>query len=234
MDTDLVSGGFYVTRLLRRPDGLAKRAPLPEWLLTLSSCLTELLPDAWALEWSSSSQAERVLAIEKLGIPSQSLGALVTFATKAFDQGKLGWPCVWQSLAAAQAIKATFAETNSSLVIVELGVPRDFAEKLVVAFAPAPGEGEPGLYLRLKSQARLDDSGIPVGWEPLGAEVGGSYHSWLCNDLQDEGLARHGIAPGPFGLLSNEKDARAIVALIEDGLGAEPVPWFPGFFRRFD
>jgi hypothetical protein len=26
MDSELVSGGFYVTRLLRRPDGLAKRA----------------------------------------------------------------------------------------------------------------------------------------------------------------------------------------------------------------
>lgn len=234
MDTDLVSAGFYVTRVLRRPDGLAKQAALPEWLITLSSCLTEFLPDTWALQWSSSSQAERVEAIEKLGVDSDSLDALVSFATEAFNRGELGWPCVWQSLAAARAVKANFAETNSTLVILELGVPRDYAEKLLVELAPKLGEGTSGLCLRLESRSRLADSGVPIGWEPLGVERGGSYHSWLCNGLQDHGLAQLGIAPGAFGLLPTERDARALVALIENGLGAEPVPWFPGVLRRLE
>jgi hypothetical protein len=234
MDTDLVSGGFYVTHLLQRPDGLAKLAPLPEWLLTLSDCLTELLPNAWALEWSSSSQAEREQAIGELGIASEKLGALMTFATEAFDQGALGWPCVWQSLAAARAVKASFAEADPTLVILELGVPMDYADKLLVELAPTHGEGKSGFYLRLESRARLDDGGVPVGWEPLGVEAGGSYHSWLCNGLQDHALAQLGIIPGAFGLISTPHEARGIVTLIEGGLGAEPVPWFPGLLRRFE
>lgn len=234
MATDLVSGGFYVTHLLRRPDGLAKQAPLPEWLLTLSSCLTEFLPDTWALEWVSCSHEERLEAMEKLGLPAESLSALMSFATEAFNREELGWPCVWQSLAAARAVKAGFAQTDSAMVIVELGVPVDYAEKLLADIAPEDGLGKPGFYARLESRTPLHDAGVVVGWEPLGVESGDSYHSWLCNHLQDAGLARLGITPGPFGLLPAEGDARGIVALIEGGLGAEPVPWFPGVLRRFD
>lgn len=234
MAADLISGGFYVTRLLRRPDGLAKQAPLPERLLTLSSCLTALLPDVWALEWSSCSHAERVRAMEKLGIAPEHLAALMRFATEAFDRGELGWQCVWHSLAAARAIKTRFAETNSSLVVLELGVPIDYVEKLLVALAPTDGVEKSGFYLHIESRARLDESGISVGWEPLGAEREGSWHSWLCNGLQDQALARLGAAPGAFGLLSTEEEARGLVALVEGGLGAEPASWFPGLLRRFD
>jgi hypothetical protein len=234
MLSELVSGGFYVTRLLTRPDGLQHEAPLPEQLLTLSSCLTEFLPAEWALEWSSCSPAERVEAIEKLGITSEHLAPLTTWATAAFNRGDLGWPCVWQSLEAARSIKSTFAGTNSRLVIVELGVSKDCAERLVEELAPKPREGESGVYSRLKSSAPLSDEGASVGWEPLGMNGSGTYHSWLCNGLQDDCLAQLGVAPGPLGLLALEKDARALIALIEQGLGAEPGFWFPGLLRRFD
>lgn len=234
MASELVSGGFYVTRLLERPAGLMQQAPLPERLLTLSDCLTQFLPHAWALEWSSGTDAERLKAAEELGIAAESLAPLMRWVTDAFDHGDLGWPCVWQSLAAARAVKSRFASANSSLVIVELGVPKDYVDGLLAEIAPQSREGASGLYLRLESPTPVSGEGVSVGWEPLGTDDGAGYHSWLCNGLQDDGLAQLGITPGPFGLLALEKDARALVGLIEQGLGAEPVLWFPGLLRRFD
>src|SRR5262245_13644754 len=95
-----ISGGFYVVRLLDRPAGLGA-ALLPERLLTLSSCLTQFFPDAWAFQGTSFSTDERAAAMRKLGLDPERLPALVSETTAASASGELGWPCVWRSLDAA-------------------------------------------------------------------------------------------------------------------------------------
>jgi hypothetical protein len=227
----LVSGGFFVTRFLRRPDGLGE-APLPDRILTLSPCLTEFLPEAWAIGWASCSDADRVAAGEKLGLAAAAIPAFLRSMTDALARGDLGWPCVWQSFAAAQAAVAQWGGSPTEFLVLELGVPGDVAEELLVELAPRSGEGETGLYSRLKANAPLHDAGVPIGWELLGIEASDSFHSWLCNSLHRDAANRLGIRPGAFGLLSTEADARAVLGLIEDGLGAEPVPWFVGLLSR--
>ena len=59
MRPDLVSGGFYITRAIARP-GWPGDDLLPERILTLSKCLTELVPDWWAWDWSSAWLALRL------------------------------------------------------------------------------------------------------------------------------------------------------------------------------
>lgn len=209
-------------------------ALLPERLLTLSSCLTNFFPDAWAIEWASYSEAERIAAAAKVGIRANDLPALISFATGALDSGRLGWPCVWQSSSAALAAVTKFDCSPTDLAILELGIPVDVVEELLGELAPEPHEGEHGLYTRLRMGEPLDAAATRVGWELLGVEHGGEFHSWLCNSLQDALAAATGAKPGPFGLLETESDARALDALIANGLGAEPVPWFPGLISRLE
>ncbi len=105
---------------------------------------------------------------------------------------------------------------------------------LLRELSPAPGEAESGLFAKLKTAASTQASGVALGWELLGVETGGDYHSWLCNAIQDDALHRLGVRPGAFGLLESELQARAVHALITSGIGAEPVPWFPGLLSRLD
>ena len=233
MKTRLVSGGFYVARIVNRPREMSD-VMLPDRLLTLSSCLTDFFPDAWAIEWASYSEAQRIAAAAKVGLRANDLPALIRFATDALESGQLGWPCVWQSSAAALESVARFDCSPVELAILELGIPIDVVEELLAELAPKPREGEPGLYTRLRRGEPLDAAGTPVGWELLGLEHGGEFHSWLCNSLQDALAAATGAKPGPFGLLETEEDARALDALIANGLGAEPVPWFPALISRLD
>jgi hypothetical protein len=232
-ETRLVSGGFYVARIVSRPPGMIN-ALLPERLLTLSSCLTDFFPDAWAIEWASYSEADRIAAAAKVGVRANDLSALIRFATGALDDGRLGWPCVWQSSSAALTAVTKFGCSPAEFAILELGIPVDIVEELLRELAPKPCEGEHGLYTRLRMGEPLDAAATPVGWELLGVEHGGEFHSWLCNSLQDALAAATGAKPGPFGLLATENDARTLDALIANGLGAEPVPWFPGLISRLE
>lgn len=207
---------------------------LPDVLLSLSSCFAEFLPDAWAVSWVACSDVERVSAMSKLGIPLAQLPSLLRFMTDALDRGDLGWPCTWRSLAAAQRAKATFASHVSDFLIVELGVPKDLVDGLLSALAPGPNEGETGIYSQLRARTRVVSQGQPLGWEVLGAEVGGSYHSWLCNGLHEEAAKRLALAPGAYGLLPTQEQARDLLRLIDQGIGAEPVPWFLGLLQQLD
>ena len=119
-------------------------------------------------------------------------------------------------------------------VVLELGVPEDAAAMLLAELAPRPGETACGFLKKLISASSLESPSVPLGWEVLGAEDGGSFHSWLCNSLQDDASAKLNVKPGPLALLAAEDDAAAIVQLIESGLGAEPVPWFRGLISRIE
>jgi hypothetical protein len=151
---------------------------------------------------------------------------VVRYATDALAGGELGWPCVWKSLDAARAAAKTFGLDSDVFAILELGIPVDEVGGLLAALAPGPSEGSTGIHACLQQAIPLHEHGAVAGWELLGAEHGGDFHSWLCNSLQDEAARQLGIAPGAFGLLQSEKDARAVMDLIAGGVGAEPVPWF--------
>ena len=227
----LISGGFYVTRFLEKPAGLDDI--LPDRLLTLSSCLTEFLPDAWAFRWASDPDSEAVAALGKLGLSPDLLPIIRELVDSASASGELGWPNVWQSLPAAKAVLAIPGIAGREFHVFELGVPEDLLPSVLDALAPTSGAVASGLFTKLSSVIPLDESGTPLGWELLGVEDGGSCHSWLCNGIQkDDAVRRLGIQPGSLGLLQSEQHARAVDRLIQDGLGAEPVPWFPGYLSQ--
>lgn len=230
---ELVSGGFYITRNIARPCGLGD-ALLPQSLLTLSSCLTELVPDCWALEWVSCSEEERLAECAKIGLAKELLPSFLRLASDAFNRGDLGWPCVWQSSSAARAALAAPLKLSTDFMVFELGVPREEAAKLLAELAPPAGDGECGLLTRLKAGRSVDPRAVALGWEVLGVERGGSFHSWLCNAIHEDAAKELNIRPGALGLLSSGDDARAVIGLIEGGLGAEPVPWFRGLLHRIE
>lgn len=227
----LVSGGFYIVELVARPPGLGDEL-LPERMLTLSACLAAFLPEAWALEWCGASPEERAAGAARLGIAEQHVPDVVAAMTEEFANGTLGWPNVWMDVSAARAAARRFGLSADRVALIELGVPASSVAGLEVALAPGPSEGEPGLRAWLARGAPTRDDGVPLGWELLGAERGGSLHSWLCNYLHVDASSRLGVRPAALGLLGSEADALAVEALIAADGRAEPVPWFRAQLRR--
>jgi hypothetical protein len=229
--SNLIAGGCYVARILERPSGLGDDS-LPERVLTVSECLTELFPGPWAIEWTRYADAERVASAAKLGISASQLPALVRRMTDLFESGSLASPGVWRSIDEARSAAHAFGLTETDFALLQLGVPTDVAAVVLPAITPGASEGATGLYTALCTSAPLQAGGVPAGWELLGAEHDGSLHSWLCNALHEQPASDAGIRPGRLGLLATELEARRMAALIDAGLGAEPVPWFPALLNR--
>jgi hypothetical protein len=66
------------------------------------------------------------------------------------------------------------------------------------------------------------------GYEVLGSEAGGSFHTFACHGLEADYVEKLGLSLNSNGLISDYNDAvRASDYTNLDSTGTEPVPWFP-------
>jgi hypothetical protein len=219
---DMAAAGYIVTRQVPRP-AYMDASLLPSHILTASECIGDMFPSRWALSWTSMSKKDRLAAATKFGLAKEDLPRLNEHMTTAMSQNEFGWPCFWLSSHAACATVNEFVPAHSDLVLLGLGLPRDLVDGFLTKMG---AKDQSGVCTMLRSGKSLAPGGTPLGWEPLGYEWGGSFHSWLCNRLEREAWAKLGIRPAPNGFLATEADARAVAGLAEQG-NAEPVPWLP-------
>ncbi len=92
MGADLIAGGY----LLAKPG-----SAIPAGALTASSCLADMAPDMWAIEWVKATDSERLEQAQRLGLDAASVPDLVEWATSEFDSGLL-WPNVFTGVEKAR------------------------------------------------------------------------------------------------------------------------------------
>lgn len=223
-ESRLVSGGYLVVRP-------AERAPfmdaslVPPRLRTASGCLAPIAPDTWAIEWASGDEAERVSAATRFGVPPERLAGLIAWATHRFDEDFL-WPNVFLTLEGAREFCATFVPADSDAVVLGLALASEDVDGFLRQTAPAPREGETGLHRCLARHLPPAEGGVRLGSEVLGAELGGTFHSYLCNGLERTFAEQFGARPNAHGLFDDHALARRCAAYAgREDVGAEPVPW---------
>jgi hypothetical protein len=225
--------GYYVVRLLEPPATLS-RDLLPDRILTLSSCLTALFPDSWALDWVKCTDEACVASAGRLGIPSSDLPRVSARVGELFNDGALAWPNVWRRPDVARTVTRDLLHELDDLALVGVGVPRDFVAPLLTELAPHSQEGAPGVYLAALADEPMSAGGSLVGWEVLGFDRG-SCHSWLCNGIHVQAATRVERLPGALGLLESEAAAREILRMMaEDSEKAEPATWVPAAVVQYE
>jgi hypothetical protein len=185
------------------PSGLSQGL-LPAQILTLTSCLTNLFPDSWALEWVQCSDDDRVAKAARFGVPVSGVQALVRTVTQLHDTGDIGWPNVWNNLEAARGLIGEALSNPSDIVLVGAGIPGDCVDEFLRQLAPEPREGPCGAFQLATARQTLASGGEILGWEVLGFDRA-SCHSWLCNSLHIAAAERLGVGLGKFGLLDRNR-----------------------------
>ncbi|MFF2548673.1 hypothetical protein ACFVUY_39780 [Kitasatospora sp. NPDC058063] len=116
-------------------------------------------------------------------------------------------------------------------------VPSDHVDGFAADILTA-GTDEPVLLAHLDRRAGLPvgeaaEDGRELGWEVLGYDHG-LLHSWLCNDLYDDGLRELGVGTDARGLPPRREDAVRVAAWANARGDTKPVTWFPGALIEWD
>lgn len=181
-----VSGGFYLTRSIQRPDFSNPRL-LPDRIVTASTCIAKFVPDTWCIEWTNDSRSERIAAAGVFGLDEDQLDGLISEVTANFDL-RFGWPNVIWDLTFARSIANCFLADTADIKILELGLHNEYVSdfckdaepKQQAGFAPI---GRQGIHDALLKMQPVANTGVIQGFEPLIWNHTLSC-SWLCNGLE--------------------------------------------------
>ena len=217
------SGGYFLMGPVA--EGALKDARLPRLVWSISTCVSDSYPDEKYLTWVRTSPERDEELRRTLGLSPEALVGLKAEVTDLFDRGLIRWPNVFASVAAARDFHGRWLNNLDQVRLLGISLKKEHVAEFEndVAGLSNPGDGVLGL---------LTEDVPPVGGELWGFEVLGSefgtFHTYLCHGLETELMDVVKVRFNDRGLIEEWAGAEAASEWINrDGVGAEPVPWYP-------
>jgi hypothetical protein len=230
---NLISGGYFLVWPTDRKPWMSEL--LPERISSVSECICDNGPNvywAWGVGDWHDAPTEAVVWADRLGIAREHLPKLRAWLIEADRVGDLQYPSVLTSPDVACRLLGEFGVDASGLSL--LGIAAD-AQQAAKYIADEDSQRGP-LFAPSGIRTLLGRELAPVaGGEPLGYEVCGDGHSWLCNSLESDAFDLFGVRPNAEGFISTIDAAERVAAWAnDDASGAEPGPWRPWLISRYE
>ena len=229
--SQFLSAGYFVTKLVPRPT-YASEELLPSRILSVSECICTCIPDTWCIAWTGDDSERRNEKAKVFNLSAEALQSMTTWVTERMDS-EIGWPNACYSLETAQVLVAEFLRQDPDILIVGLGLHRNYRDVFCRAAEPSLQQegyapiGRQGVHTAILKGQALQPGGKPLGFEPLVFNHSLS-DSWLCNGLEVIVENQLGIRPNASGLIDDFESATRCVEFISRAeVSAEPGLWLP-------
>jgi hypothetical protein len=231
--SDLLLGGFFLTKPVVDSPKL-ERVPLNKFL-TVSKCLGDFVPDDWVYWNSEERRTERAERAEALGIDVDHLEDLKTWCTNQYtERHTLGYPNVIFDIETARAVVERLGVVSDGpLILLGIGLPfamsGEFFQRLR-AVKSGSREISIGIPIMLQKGVTLPEGEESLGFDALGYESRGTFHSSKCYKVDDSEVTQ--ISFNSFGYCSTLLDAERLTTVHSRG-SPERVVWLPWEIRRY-
>jgi len=219
-------GGYYFIKL--RPVTFGTK--LDNVVYTCSDCINDNLVQAWSYSWTIGTNKETREAKKKFDLDDNKIKAIRNWIDKKHEENKVGWVDLFTELGSALEYKRTFFSHLNDIKIFALYFDEKEARGLLEEFKPqSEKEGEIGLHHTLSKQITetVTDSEKLIGYDFIGIEEGGGFHTFHCHDIGAELSEKFGLTLNSFGLFDNSNDWKRVLDYMNnEENGCEPVPWF--------
>jgi hypothetical protein len=217
--TRYICGGYFLTKRASRPECISKL--VPDSILTVSSCFTDVAPEEWADGAYDYDEKERAAEALKFGIAASAIPTLVNLFTAeiaAHHHITTAFP----SLLVAQEFYQ--CADRAATALLGIGLERSLLPSFYAQRGDDINNGY-GLTERVEAKQPLARGGQPLGFEPLGFEAT-KFHTWLCHDAPREASEQFAIKPNQHGFIDTLDDAMRVTEHLK-ATGAEPAIWEP-------
>ena len=218
--------GYYVIR--KKP--LAFGSKIQETIYTCSSCINDSLLEHWSYSWTTDNNGYIDKIQENYQITEDAVNSIRKWADNALDNKKVGWINVFADLSTAKEYKKTFFAHLSDIDVMAVYLSKKDSDALIKEFQPKEENfGLLGLYENLiKTIPEIDsESEKFLGFDIIGIELDGGFHSFHCHDISDFLVQKFALRPNQYGLFQEVEDWTPILDHMNDQeSGYEPVPWF--------
>jgi hypothetical protein len=220
-------GAYYFIKLHKAKYGSIKDTRI----YTCSTCINNSYFDSWSITWSAVNNSGNVKeAKEEFNLTNSQIIGIQTWADQKFEEKKIGWINTFSDYDVLSEYKNEFFSNVQDYLILSINFPETEKNDLLEEFKiKEKGTGAIGLWENVNRNIPevTDESEVEVGFDLIGVELSGDFHTFHCHDLADELIQRFNIEINQYGLLAHENNWEQLVEYMNDEEnGFEPVPWF--------
>ncbi len=196
---------------------------------TCSLCCNNSYYDYWSLSWTEDAKDICQETKELFYLNDTLIKQIQQWADKKFNDKKIGWGNTFSDLKTLNEYKNLFFP-NSKVEILSISFAENEKNMFLNLFKPKNSSwGEFGIYQNLQQEIidSDDKNSVTLGFDLIGCELSGNFHSFHCHDLADILIEKFDIKINKFGLIEdNDKWTEIIDYMNDDNSACEPVPWF--------
>lgn len=197
--------------------------------LTCSECINDSLLSDWAYSWSQHG-TDRNYLYKSLNTDPQTVEAIQHWANTALETSSIGFQGVFHNIATALAYKNIFFKELENVVIIGVYFDEHSMLDLIDDFT-TDKEGAFKIGLCEMLEKKVPETGsaneLELGFDLIGVEDSGDFHSFHCHGLTAELSSKFDITINEFGLIDKIQDQKALEDFMNDEAnGFEPVPWY--------
>src|SRR6185312_4210057 len=219
-------GGYYLIR--PRPIEFGSQAS--KRVYNCSDCINDSLLDHWSYGWTTDNNRNIEHIKERYTLTSDQIISIRDWVDKAFEKKRIGWIDVFRDLDTVLEYREMFFKHIPGLQILILYFEEAEMDAIVKEFKPKKEkEGACGLYENLNRKVIEVESGSEflIGFDIIGIESGGGFHTFHCHDLADNISQRFSLQINGRGLFTSIGNPTEVAEYMNDPEnGFEPVPWF--------
>jgi hypothetical protein len=219
-------GGYY----LIHPTPIAFGSQISKIVYTCSTCINESLLDSWSYSWTTNNDRDFEQIKSAFSLTSDDIVPIRSWVDDAFDEKRIGWDCVFKDLDTLREYRQKFFSHLHGIWIISIYFEETEANDLLRIFKPREAHfGELGLYENLIMKIPEVESAAEslLGFDIIGMESGGGFHTFHCHDLAADLVKRFNLEVNGHGLFIAIDNTKAVSEYMNDPeTGCEPVPWF--------
>jgi hypothetical protein len=219
-------GGYYLTKLNKLDFGSGSG----KIVSTCSTCINDSLLGSWSYSWAQKNNEDELEKIRLDYLVSDTgICEIHKWVDDKLEKKEIGWSDLFLSLNTLQEYKSKFFAGGNDLKIMSIYFNESGKEKLLEEFKPFKDNGSIGLYDGLTNkviETEIDNEKL-IGFDLIGIELSGNFHSFHCHDMSEDLMQKFGVTINSSGLIESLDDWGPIVKYMNsDENGFEPVAWF--------
>jgi hypothetical protein len=219
-------GGYYLMKFNPLDFGLSNGKVIS----TCSTCLNDSLLNSWSYSWAQENNKDQLTKVKHdYSINDTGITEIHNWVEDKLKEKEIGWSDVFLNLNTLKEYKAKFFSEVSNLKVMSIYFDENEKESLLQEFKPFKDNGSIGLYDGLLNnvlETEIYNEKL-VGFDLIGIELSGDFHSFHCHDISKELTDKFGIKINSLGLIEPLDNWEPIIKYMNlEENGFEPVAWF--------
>ncbi|HPN70105.1 MAG TPA: hypothetical protein PLZ32_11315 [Saprospiraceae bacterium] len=217
-------GGYYLTKLKPKNYGEDKNG----FIYTCSECINDHILDVWSYSWTSDNNEQLDEIKKNYFLTDQQIDEIRNWVDNKFNDNKIGFLNVFTDLATAIEYKNRFFSRLDDIKIFALYFDTNERADILEEFKPQSEKmGDIGLRLTLLKEIEENENEVFIGFDYIGIEFGGSFHTFHCHDIGKELSEKFGLTLNNLGLFESDINSKQVLEYLNnEENGCETVPWF--------